>query len=390
MKKKALLMAPMGSVHRRFNKANIEALKECGYEVHLLANFSVGEGPELHNADYVKECEKNGIHTHSLPFSRGSLFKNINLISGINSLLETNKFQIVHTHTETGGILLRLCKNPQHSAAFCFTPHGMSFYKGSSLISQMVYRPIEKWICNGMDANLAMNQEEMDSLLKWNRRTARFVHGIGLDISRMKVSSEACRNAIKKEFNIPDHALMLLSIGELNTNKNHAAVIKALALIDKTVRPHYVICGVGEEEEYLRKLIIDCKLEDFVVLAGYRADIPQIVASADIFVFPSFHEGLPVSVLEAMAGGLPVITSEIRGNVDLIKEDYNGYLFSPDDSDEIACKLNRLLTDETKRREMGKLNSQLAEKYSFEVVKQELKEIYSGLEASRNKHFVSK
>ncbi len=372
-------MAPMGSVHRRFNKANIEALKECGYEVHLLANFSVGDGPEVHNADFVKECEGKGIYTHSLPFSRGSLLKNINLISSINSLIQSHGFQIVHTHTETGGILLRLCKNPQNASFFCFTPHGMSFYKGSSLISQLVYRPIEKWICQRMDANLAMNREEMDSLLKWNRKTARFVHGIGLDISRMKVSSESCRNGIRKGLKIPEDALLILSIGELNTNKNHAAVIKALKSVDRAVRPYYLICGVGEEEANLKKLIKESGLEEYVTLAGYRSDIPQIVAASDIFVFPSFHEGLPVSVLEAMAGGLPVMASAIRGNVDLITDDNNGYLFSPENPDEITDKLNRLLTSAEKRKKMGELNAQLAEQYSFDVVKKELVDIYSGL-----------
>lgn len=374
--KKVLLLAPMGSVHRRFNNSNIQALQECGYEVHLLANFSNGDGPETHNSAYVDDCKKKGIKIYSLPFHRGSLLKNIRLIRAIKDILKRENFQIVHAHTETGGILLRLCRDVKNNSKFCFTPHGMSFYKGSSIISQIIYKPIEKWICSGMDANLAMNREEMDNLVRWNNQTAKFVHGIGLNIKRMQNIPESCHDAIRESLGIPKHSIMVLSVGELNTNKNHSEVIKAISNLQTADKPFYVICGVGELKEDLKLLARNLGLENNVILAGYRSDIPEIVSSADIFVFPSFHEGLPVSVLEAMAGGLPVVVSAIRGNVDLVKNGHNGFLFDPNNHIEIAEKLNELILSRSLRESMGKLNRQLSEQYSFDVVKNELIQIY--------------
>ncbi len=369
-------MAPMGSVHRRFNKANIRALIESGYEVHLLANFTDGEGPEVHNTAFARECTSEGIRIKSLPFCRGSLMKNIRLLPALKEYLQTERFDLVHTHTETGGILLRLCKPAQNGSVFIFTPHGMSFYKGSSLKSQLVYKPLERWICSGMDRNLAMNNEEMHYLQLWNNRTARFVHGIGLDIERMQVDPASVRESIRSGLGIPADALMLLSVGELNSNKNHSAAIKALAMIPADKRPYYVICGVGNLEGPLRELIAELGLESHVRLAGYRSDIPSMVASADIFVFPSYHEGLPVSVLEAMAGGLPVIASAIRGNVDVIRDDHNGYLFNPSSPEEIAGALSKLIADPAKRSEMGHRNREIAAGYSLSVVQDELTRIY--------------
>ena len=377
--KKALLFAPMASVHRRFNKPNIDALRNNGFEVHLLANFENGEGPEKHNSQYRVDSINDGLIVHSMPFSRSSLIKNISLISKIRQLLHTEQFDIVHTHTETGGILMRLTFANNHKTKFCYTPHGMSFYKGSSFFSHLVYKPIEKLICSSMDANLAMNLEELEYLNKWDDSTARFVHGIGLDINRIKSVDINCRTEIRKEFDIPKEALLLLSIGELNDNKNHIVAIEALSKIEPNKRPYYLICGVGDLKLKLNESIKRLGLDDRVILAGYRSDIPQIIAASDIFIFPSFHEGLPVSVLEAMAGGLPAIISKIRGNVDLIKDGENGYLFSPTDANELYQKLCLVLNSASKRSAMGLLNSKLANNYSFDVVKAELQDIYLSL-----------
>lgn len=374
--KKALLLAPMGSVHRRFNKANIDALQSLGVQVHLLANFSDGNGPEQQNSSYANECSNNGITIHSLPFYRGSLLKNIEFIKEIKRLLRKYQFDIVHAHTETGGILLRLCSKEKNNSQFFFTPHGMSFYKGSSMISQLIYKPIEHWICDGMDCNLAMNFEELEYLRKWNKSSANYVHGIGLNIKSFSCPEDNARYAIRKEFNIPADSKVLLSIGELNHNKNHEVVIRALSGIRSENRPYYIICGVGDLKSHLLTLCKKYGVSDQVVLAGFRSDISNIIRASDIFIFPSFHEGLPVSVLEAMAGGLPTIISKIRGNVDLVTDGENGFLFTPNDYQTLTKRIQILLEDDALCGKMGRLNTEFANKYSYEVVRNKLELLY--------------
>lgn len=371
------MLAPMGSVHRRFNQANIAALQSLGLQVELCANFENGNGPEIHNQSFVEECEIRGIKTHSIPFARHSLTGSLKCLSQLKELLSREQYDLVHTHTETGGLLLKLAHSEKRKSKFIFTPHGMSFWKGSSLKSQLVYRPLERWICSAMDMNLGMNMEEVENLEQWNKRTAHYVHGVGLNVARMQNPSRS-REQMREEFGLAESDKFIASIGELDDNKNHITVIKALATLGRKDFK-YVVCGVGPNKDMLLAEAEHMGLKENVILAGYRSDIPDVLNAADIFVFPSLHEGMPVSALEAMACGLPIICSEIRGNVDIIREGDNGYLFQPSDVETLARKLEYLLDDAEKRKVMGLKNKENVKDFSLESVTEELTRIYKSV-----------
>lgn len=371
------MLAPMGSVHRRFNKANIDALHVLGYKVELCANFENGDGPEIHNQEYVSECIKDGIITHSVSFARHSLSGSLKCLPQLKKLLIDKQYDIVHTHTETGGLLLKLAHSAKGNSKFFYTPHGMSFWKGSGLKSQLVYKPLEKWICSGMDMNLGMNMEEVDYLKHWNKHTATYVHGIGLNVERMQTPIRTY-NDVRSEFGLNVRDVLVSSIGELDDNKNHITVIRALAQLGRSDFK-YVVCGVGPNKDLLLEEATKLGVKNKVLLVGYRSDVPDILNAADIFVFPSYHEGMPVSALEAMACGLPIICSEIRGNVDIIREGDNGYLFQPSDVETLARKLEYLLDDAEKRKVMGLKNKENVKDFSLESVTEELKRIYKSV-----------
>lgn len=376
---KALLLAAMGSVHRQHNKANIKALKEIGAIIYLAANFGTDTPREKNNTLFVAECKRDGINIIDIPFRRGGFITNIFQIPVLNKFLKREKFDIVHVHTETGGFMLRLSCLIQSkcNTKFVYTPHGMSFWKGSSLKSQLVYRPLERWICSAMDMNLGMNMEEVENLEQWNKRTAHYVHGVGLDVARMQ-NPVRSREQMREEFGLTESDKFIASIGELDDNKNHITVIKALATLGRKDFK-YVVCGVGPNKDMLLAEAEHMGLKENVILAGYRSDIPDVLNAADIFVFPSFHEGMPVSALEAMACGLPIICSEIRGNVDIIREGDNGYLFQPSDVETLARKLEYLLDDAEKRKVMGLKNKENVKDFSLESVTEELKRIYKSV-----------
>lgn len=121
-----------------------------------------------------------------------------------------------------------------------------------------------------------------------------------------------------------------MSIGQISIRKNQKVIIEALSRINNP-KIKYVIVGFGELEQQLKKIAIEFNVADRVIFAGYREDAKALLHCADLFAFPSLQEGLPVSLMEAMAVGLPVVASNIRGNTDLITDGENGYLYNCDD-----------------------------------------------------------
>jgi len=147
---------------------------------------------------------------------------------------------------------------------------------------------------------------------------------------------------LRKELDIKNSDLVLISVGELNRNKNHEVVIKALAQLHNP-EMRYVICGQGELKNYLEQLAEKLGVGNCVKLLGYRSDIPELLAMADVFVFPSKREGLPVALIEAMASGLPCIVCDNRGSRELIKDGACRYVIeNPHDCSTIAKLVSQL------------------------------------------------
>ena len=169
---------------------------------------------------------------------------------------------------------------------------------------------------------------------------------------------------------------MCISAGDLVPRKNYEAAIKAVALVHDN-RIHYLVCGLGPEKEKLEKLAKDLGVEGNVHFLGYRTDVLDLYRASDFFLFTSFQEGLPRSTMEAMASGLPIICSNIRGNNDLVAEGINGYLCNPNNPSEFAEAIREICTNSELKDRMSKRNMEDIHKFSLDSVSSEIKKIYA-------------
>ena len=202
-------------------------------------------------------------------------------------------------------------------------------------------------------------------------KQVEYVPGVGIDVAKFAnvvVDKEIKRN----EINVPRDAFFMLSVGELNHNKNHEVIIRALAEI-KDENIHYAIAGKGNLSGYLTSLASELGVGKQVHLLGYRRDIAELYKIADVCVFPSIREGLPVSVMEAMATGLPVTCSKIRGNVDLVDAN-SGYMFNPNILDECISALKHICSSDL--QSIGSYNQQVAQKYDISIINDDMIKIY--------------
>lgn len=179
----------------------------------------------------------------------------------------------------------------------------------------------------------------------------------------------------RKELNIMDNEKIIYSIGELNKNKNHEVIIRALGELKRS-DVHYVICGKGDLDSYLLQVAKEVGIEGKVHLLGFRTDAKEWLNCVDIFAFPSYREGLPVSLMEAMSAGLPVICSDVRGNIDLIEEGKGGYRLPPEDKNAFVQKLSLLLEQPKLCQQFGTYNQNMVEQFDYKKVQEVMKYVY--------------
>ncbi len=355
-------------IKRNTNPVFTQVLLEKGFSVGIAANFSKIDS----------SLKNNSIAYHHIDFVRNPFcFQNIKAYKQLLKLLKEEKYDVIHCNSPIGGVLGRLCGKIAKVPKIIYTAHGFHFYKGAPLINRTLFKWAEMVLAHFTDIIITINKEDYQAAQKFKLRNngkVYYIPGIGIDTSSIKQANPK-REEILKSIGASHDSIILISVGELNKNKNNEVIIKALGKF-KNLKIHYLLCGLGDKKDELYTLAKDYGLEKNVHFFGYRTDIPELLKSCDIFVMPSYREGLSRSLMEAMSAGLPCVVSKIRGNVDLIENGKGGYLCNPNNINEFAKSIKKLSNSTSIRNIMRINNLNLITNFSIENVKKEIKNIY--------------
>ena len=364
--KKVLFTATVVKTHINvFHLPYLKWFKEQGYEVHVAAKNDFVNEPCI-----IPNCDKfYDINFTRFPFSKA----NIKAYKQLKKIITENNYDIIHCHTPVAGVLARLAARNCKKTTVIYTAHGFHFFKGAPLLNWLIYYPVERFCARFTDKLITINKEDYERAQHFKLRKngkVYYVSGVGIDIEKIRNTKVDVQQK-KKELGIPENVPVLLSVGELIKRKNHETVLKALSRL-RSYGFVYLICGRGELLEYLQELVKKLALADKVNFLGFRKDIAEICQTADLFIFPSYQEGLPVALMEAMAAGLPVIASNVRGNRDLIKKEN---LFEPDDVETLVNLIEKQLKEKTDSWK-GNLKYNTLESYSIQRVLNQMASIY--------------
>lgn len=290
--------------------------------------------------------------------------------------MENGDYDIVHCHTPNASVITRLvCRKfrKKTNLKVFYTAHGFHFYKGAPMLNWMFFYPVEKFCSRFTDKLITINKEDFElAKTKFHAKEVHYIPGVGVDLSRFE-NVQVDRNEKRREIGVPEDAVLLFSVGELNENKNHQIIVKALAKLDNP-NIHYAIAGVGDKKDYLLNLAKELGVSEQLHLLGYRKDVPELNHCADIFCFPSKREGLGLAAIEAMACGLPVITSNVHGINDYSMNGVTGFKFDPNKVNDCCNAVSLALN--CNKEQMAEFNKEYVKKYSVDKIIGKMKNIY--------------
>ena len=373
--KKVLFVATVVKTHiMEFHIPYLKMFKEMGWETAVAARNDY-ENP----ADCViPYCDTY----YNIPFERNPLKPgNLKAYKELKHIIDEGEYDIIHCHTPVGAMLTRLAAKQarKQGTKVFYTAHGFHFYKGAPAINWILYYPVEKWLSRYTDVLITINKEDYERAKTFKAGKVCYVPGVGIDLKKFNVGY-VNKEQKRKEIGVSADDFVLLSVGELIPRKNHEVVIRALSVLkqlDKLNHIEYVICGRGAYETDLKKLAEGLDVADHVHFLGYRNDISEICNCADLFVFMSHQEGLPVALMEAMACGLPAVCSNIRGNTDLIEDGVTG-LLANNTPEEVAQSISKMKSDTALRNRVASAALQKIRQFDLSSVEDEMTKIYGG------------
>jgi glycosyltransferase involved in cell wall biosynthesis len=264
-------------------------------------------------------------------------------------LLRRERPDILHASSSKAGVLGRLAALVAGVPIRIFTVHGWAFTAHTGTASTL-YRWADR---------LARPLTTVTICVSENERAAGIRAGT-CSAERTVV----IRNAVSLDGRPParrgNGRPRLVAVGRLKAPKDFVTLVRALALLPPGSFEALIV-GEGPDRSALESELRRLGLEDRVRLAGERHDVPGLLAAADVFVLSSVSEGLPVSVLEAMAAELPVVASRVGGLPELVVDGETGLLVTPRDADALAAALDRLVADRALRRQLGAAGRAYAE-----------------------------
>ncbi|MEX2375760.1 MAG: glycosyltransferase [Dehalococcoidia bacterium] len=248
------------------------------------------------------------------------------------------------------------------------------------------YRLPTRWLNRltyaGDDATIAVSDGVRETVSARYRAGVQTIHhGIDLDVVR------ALRDegpSVRRELDIADDRFIVGTVANLRREKAYEDLLQAAA---EVVRRHpdviFVSVGQGPEEARLLRLHRDLGLGDRFRFLGYRRDAQRVMSAFDLFTLSSHHEGLPVTVMEAQAIGLPIVATAVGGLPEVIQPEHDGLLVPPSRPSELAGSIERLVVDDELRTRMGRAASERSSRFDARRASEAIEDIYEGLAPRR-------
>jgi glycosyltransferase involved in cell wall biosynthesis len=316
------------------------------------------------NGPMLQSLGNEGIQIYPIRISRSlAPFTNLLAILRLYRLIRTQRFDIVHVHTPVASLVGRLAARLAGVPLILYTAHGFYFHERMSPPARALHIGIERLFGRWTDFLFTQSGEDAATAVAERIMPAGKVEAIGngVVLSDFANVSESAVHDWRERLNLPLDSIVVGTVGRMVAEKGYRELFQAASVVASS-QPSAVFLIVGAEANGERDqfsttiaemLATDRGLRGRVRFTGFTVDIPPLLELMDIFVLASYREGMPRSIIEAMASGKPVVASDIRGCREEVIDGVTGFLVPVHDAPALANRIEALVKDSDLRKELG-------------------------------------
>lgn len=335
--------------------AEIQVMRICKYmagNTHNEISFVSMMKPE--SVQMIKELKALGVMTYSLNMARGKA--SLKAYRKFVFLVKHIRPEVIHTHMVHANFLFRAARPFIGKIKIINTIHGEEEYLGKRI---QLYKASDRFA----DYTVACGKVLYEQALKYRISSPSKLKYIcnGLDLSKYSFNQYE-REQIRSGLKLADDSFLWITVGRLSKVKNQTYLINEFYKVQRQYpNARLMIVGNGPLERELRNLVKKLDIEEAVIFAGKRDDVEKILSAADAFVLSSIHEGLPLSMQEAAAEGLPIVSTDVGGCNEVVLESENGFLCESNKTNALADVMKKMLSfSKDQLRQMGKMSRKIA------------------------------
>lgn len=350
-------------------------------------DLAVGAGSEL---DAFGPLEGVGVHVVRELVREPDPVRDAIALVRLAALIRRGRYQIVHTHTAKAGFLGRLAAALVGSPIIVHTVHGVTFHEHLPRHQRLFYLALERiaarfthqFIAVGEDVRAIYVREGVGAPGAYETIYSGMPLAEYLEAGAM---SDEAREAVRRELGYePRHGVVAMA-ARLEERKGHAYLFEAVArVLPKHPDLRVLVLGDGPLRDTLAWRAASMGLSDVVRFAGHRHDLPRVLAACDVSVLTSLWEGLPRVLVQSAAAGRPILTFDVEGAWEIVREGANGFIVPTRDVEAFAARLDTLLADRARSRELGRAGrARVGERWTVETMLERLDDTYQRLTSSR-------
>lgn len=349
------------------------------FQVEVISGPQTGSEGSL-----IEEVRQRGVDLTILP----ELVRQVSPVNDLRALIKLTRrmrargYGIVHTHSSKAGVIGRLAARLANVPIIVHTVHGWSFHEHMSPWVKSTYILLERLAASFTDAIIVVAKADIEK-----GRRAGIGHPDQYHLIRSAIPLEAFDpekvdgQAVRRKLGIPADALVLGNVGRFSAQKNPLDWVRVASIVARELPEcHFLLVGDGPLRAEVEAMISARGLSDRTTLTGLRRDVADMLAAMDVFLLTSLWEGLPRVIPQAMAMGVPEVSSRADGTAEAIEDGGSGYLCPAGDLDCLAARCVELLRNAEQRNAMGACGRAYAlREFDVKAMVSQIAELYEDL-----------